>query len=114
MDFARQQALLQTILPSANAIVYKLFQDAVAVRALAEFSHQIIPCHAKQPGRGIVWQSANPPSVKCLHQGGLNSVLYSLDVLHSYPARQDGDKPPVFVPEEVLNQFRRAHEVTKY
>ena len=59
----------------------------------------------------MVWRSANPPSVKCFHQGGLNGVLYSLDVLHSYPARQDGDKPPVFVPEEVLNQFRRAHEV---
>ena len=45
------------------------------------------------------------------HQGGLNGVLNGLDVLHSHPARQRGNKPAVFVSKEVLNQLRRGQGV---
>ncbi len=40
-----------------------------------------------------------------LYSFELNGVLYDLDVLHPHSARQRGNEPAVFVPEEVLNQL---------
>ncbi len=83
----------------------------MAARSLAQLSYEVVARYAKEPCRWIVRRTRNRPRLKRFHQGGLNGILNSLDVLHSDPARQNGDKPAVFVPEEVLYQFGRGQGV---
>ena len=106
-----RQVDLRTVLRSTDVYPCDFLQDAAAARSLAQLSQKVVVRHPKEPGRRIVRQTRNRPGLECRHQGGLNGVLDSLKVLHAHPARQGGDKPTVFVPEEVLNQFRRGQGV---
>jgi hypothetical protein len=106
-----RQEDLRTVLRSTDVFHCVLLQDATAGRSLAQLSHEMVVRHPKEPGPRIVRQTRNRPRLERGHQGGLNGVLNSLDVWHSHPARQRGNKPAVFVPEEVLNQLGRRQAV---
>lgn len=62
--------------------------------------------YAVQPGTWFIRKALGRPSCERGHDGGLNRVLHKFDMPHSDPAREYGDQPPVFVPEEMLNQGR--------
>jgi len=47
------------------------------------------------------------------HQRGLHRILDQVDVPDTSLARQDGDKPPIFAAEELLNQSRCGEGVLR-
>jgi hypothetical protein len=51
------------------------------------------------------------PRIQCRHQGGLNSVLNCIDVLHAHPSGEHSDQLAVFVVKEVLDELGRRQGV---
>jgi hypothetical protein len=83
-----RKRLLRTVLRLAASFLGIAFQEAATNRVLAELSHKLVVRYPKQPGGRVVRQAGRRPRLQRGHQGALNGVLDSLEVLHATAPRQ--------------------------
>ena len=62
---------------------------------------------AKEPAARIVGDAPQTPRLQGLQQCRLHRVFHEIQVRSAQYTRQDGHDTPIFVPEEVINEFLR-------
>ena len=81
-----------------------LLQNPQPAGLPAQVADQAVVGDAVEPGAGIVRKALGRPRRERGQQRALHRVLDDVEMPHADLARQHGDQPAVFVPEEMLDQ----------